>query len=139
MNAGQGTPDEEANLGWDEWHKRVAEAIYQRWIGFNNPAFKNVPDPLLAYVSYTVTRDGQIQEVKFLQKSDNVMFNALILQVIKSFTGEKVLLQFPQGSHRSAIENFGTFSQNYHFPSGFKHVTGDAEKYKIPGQPAPGR
>jgi hypothetical protein len=135
MNAGRGVEDEEANLGWDEWHRRVAENIYQRWIGFNNPAFKNVPDPLLAKVSYTVSKDGQIQDVIFTQKSTNVMFNALILQVIKSFSGDKDMLRFPDGSRRVAIENFGTFSQNLHLPGGFRHVTGDAERVKIPGQP----
>jgi hypothetical protein len=134
MNAGKGQPDEEANLGWDEWHRRVAENIYQRWIGYNNAAFANSPDALLAKVSYTVTRDGQIQDVMFTQKSTNVMFNALILQVIKSFSGDKTLLQFPPGSRRVSIENFGTFSQNLHLPGGFRHVTGDAERVKVPAQ-----
>lgn len=120
-------PDAHMTLEWEAWHKRVAESIYQRWIVFVDAAFKFDRSPKLARVDYVVTRDGQIQDVKLLVKSNNPMFDALIVQVVKSFNGEREILQFPAGSRRASIEKFGNFTQNQHTGSGYRYTTGDRE------------
>ena len=115
----------EMQLAWDAWHHRVAEAIFQRFNFFARAAFKYSP-PLAVRVSYVVTRDGQVRDVKLLDKSTNVMYNGLISQVVKSIGGDTALLQFPSGSRRQTVEKFGTFTQNYG-AEGFRYTTGDRE------------
>lgn len=115
----------ELQLAWDAWHRRVAEAIFQRFNFFARAAFKYSP-PLAVRVSYVVTKDGQVKDVKLLEKSANVMYNGLVLQVVKSIAGDTALLQFPQGSRRQTVEKFGTFTQNYG-TEGFRYTTGDRE------------
>ncbi len=115
----------EMQLAWDIWHQRVAQAIYQKWNFFASAAFKYSP-PLAARAIYTVTRDGRITDVRLLQRSPNIMFNALILQSIKSMSGDLALLQFPSGSHRTTFYQTATFTQNVG-PVGFRYTTGDRE------------
>ncbi len=124
--------DPESDLGWDEWHHRVAQAIFQRWNPMVVNAFRMDPSPRYSYVSYTVTRDGHIRDVQVLKKDGNVMYNALIVQIIKSFDGDLGTLQFPAGSHRQSIENFGEFDQNQHShpTEAFRYVRGDKEHFK---------
>jgi hypothetical protein len=122
----QTDPDAHMTLEWEAWHRRVAEAIFQRWKPFVDVAFKD-SHPRLARVDYLVTRDGQIQDVKLMVKSNNPMYDALIVQVVKSFNGERAILQFPAGSRRGSIEKFGDFSQNQHTGMGYRYTTGDRE------------
>ncbi|CAN5951181.1 unnamed protein product [Sphagnum jensenii] len=112
-------------LAWDQWHHNVAQAVYQRYTTASNLAFSKSP-PLSVSVSYTVTRDCQIQNIRLTQKSPNLLFNMLIMTVLKSLNGDSALLTFPQGSHRMSVEKAGTFSVNYGI-EGFKYLTGDKE------------
>ena len=120
-------PDEnpDMQLKWDEWHQRVASAIYQRFSSMAHTAFK-FSRPLGAYVSYVVTRDGRIVNVQIQQKSSNIMFNTMLLMVINSLNGQTELLAFPPGSRRQTVEKGGMFTQNYGI-QGFKFTTGDKE------------
>lgn len=113
-------------LAWDAWHKRVAEAIFVRYNFFAKAAFSHSP-PLLCHVSYVVTRDGHIQALDMKQKSNNVLYNVLVFQAVKSLDGDINLLQFPQGSRRQFVPKVGTFAQNYG-ANGFKYTTGDQER-----------
>lgn len=122
----------EMQLAWDEWHHRVAEAIFERFKFFANKAFAANP-MLVARVSYVVTRDGRIGNVQFAQKSPNIMFNALIIQCIKSINGDQALLQFPQGSRRVTVDKFGVFDMAGR--GAFRYTVGDREVL----QGAPGR
>jgi hypothetical protein len=115
----------ELQLAWDMWHKRVAEAIYVRYNFFARAAFQR-SQPLLCQVSYVVTRDGHIQALDMKQKSNNVLYNVLVFQAIKSLDGDVNLLQFPPGSRRQFVPKYGTFAQNYG-ANGFKYTTGDQE------------
>jgi len=115
----------EMQLAWDQWHRRVAEAIYQLFNAMAQLAFR-YSRPLAAYVSYTVTRDGRVLNIRLQQKSPNVAFNAMILLVVNSISGQKELLAFPPGSHRMTVDKGGMFTQNYG-QQGFKYVTGDRE------------
>jgi hypothetical protein len=128
VEADQADPDKspELQLAWDQWHRRVANAVYERYNAMAQMAFK-YSRPLGVYVTYVVTRDGQITDVKLQQKSPNVAYNTLIILVIKSLSGQKALLQFPQGSKRFSVDKGGTFTQNYGGVLGFKYATGDRE------------
>jgi hypothetical protein len=113
-------------LAWDAWHRRVAETVYQRFVSMSHAAFK-YSRPLSAYVSYTVTRSGKIVDAQLQQRSANVAFNALVLLVVNSLSGEKEILAFPPGSRRMSVEKGGLFTENYSPQQGFKFTTGDRE------------
>ena len=128
MGRASADPDKtpEMKLAWDAWHHRVAEAVYQRFVTMSHTAFK-YSGPLAAYVSYSVTRDGRIMNATLQQKSSNVAFNAMILLVVNSMTGQRDLLSFPPGSKRMTVEKGGMFTENYGPQQGFKFTTGDQE------------
>lgn len=127
VEANQADPDNapELQLAWDQWHRRVANAIYQRFNVMAQMAFK-YSRPLAAYVTYVVTREGEITNVQLQQKSPNIAFNTLIILVVKSLSGQRELLQFPEGSRRFSVDKAGMFTQNYGM-QGFKYTTGDKE------------
>ncbi len=128
VGANQADPDSspELQLAWDQWHRRVANAVYERYNTMAQMAFK-YSRPLGVYVTYVVSRDGQISDVRLQQKSPNVAYNTLIVLVIKSLSGQKDLLRFPEGSKRFSVDKGGTFTQNYGNTQGFKYATGDRE------------
>jgi hypothetical protein len=117
-------------LAWDAWHKRVAATIFNRFNFFAKAAFQHSP-PLAAHLSYQVTRDGHIVNITMDQKSNNVLFNVLVYQCIKSLEGDMSILAFPQGSHRTLVAKAGQFTQNYG-QEGFRYVVGDQER--VPGR-----
>ena len=115
-------------LAWDMWHKRVAEAIYIKYNRLATVAFKR-SRPLAAQVAYTVTRNGQITNVRLVQRSPNLIYNTMIFGVLKSMNGHPILA-FPQGSRRMTVDKTGTFYCNYINNSGYKYTTGDTETIK---------
>ncbi len=119
----------EMQLAWDQWHKRVAAAIYEKFNSMAQFAFR-YSHPLSCYATYTVTNDGRIINVQLPQKSPNVAFNAMIILVINSMSGQTEILAFPPGSRRTTVNKAGMFTQNYGV-QGFKYTTGDRET--IPG------
>lgn len=121
-------PDDtpEMQLLWDAWHRRVAGEIFTRFNLFAKAAFRHSP-PLVAVVTYRVSRDGRVDNVQLVKGSTNLFFNLLITQVVKSMNGNTALLQYPPGSRRQIVEKVGTFSQNVG-TEGFSHQTGDAER-----------
>jgi hypothetical protein len=116
----------EMQLAWDAWHQRVASTVYQRFVTISHAAFQ-YSRPLAAYVSYTVTRDGRVINTQLQQKSSNVAFNAMVLLVVNSLSGQRDVLAFPPGSRRSTVEKGGMFTENYLPQQGFKFTTGDRE------------
>lgn len=100
------TSNERLLLSWDEWHKRVAEAIFIRFDAYAQKAFTR---PLSCQAAYTVTRDRQITNVRLLQKSPNTVFNSMLLLVLKSMNGNPIL-DYPAGSQRLSVEKTGTFA-----------------------------
>lgn len=127
MQHGQANdPDnsQQMQVQWEMWHRRVAEAIFVRFDGVAQRAFAN-SRPIACHAAYTVTRDKQITNVRLLQKSNNIVFNSMLLMVLKSMNGNPIL-EFPPGSRRQSVEKTGTFSRNYGV-QGFKFTTGDQE------------
>jgi hypothetical protein len=115
---------QQMQVQWELWHRRVAEAIFVRFDGVAQRAFAN-SRPIACHAAYTVTRDKQIVNVRLLQKSNNIVFNSMLLMVLKSMNGNPIL-EFPPGSRRQFVEKTGTFSRNYGV-QGFKFTTGDQE------------
>ncbi len=114
-------------LAWDQWHRAVAEEIFKRFDGLAQRAFAQ-SRPLACRVAYTVTNAGTITNVRMIQKSPNLVFNTMLLMVLKSMNGNAIL-SFPQGSRRQFVEKTGTFSRNFGV-QGFKYTTGDRETVK---------
>jgi len=112
-------------LAWDQWHRRVAQAIYERFNSMAQLAFR-FSSPLACYVTYTITRDGRVVNATLQQKSPNIAFNALVLMVVSSMSGQTDILTFPPGSQRTFVNKAGMFTQNYGV-QGFKYTTGDKE------------
>lgn len=115
---------QQMQIQWELWHRRVAEAIFVRFDAYAQSAFAH-SRPIACQAAYTVTRDRQIVSVKLLQKSPNIVFNSMLLMVLKSMNGNPIL-EFPPGSRRQYVEKTGTFSRNYGV-QGFKYQTGDQE------------
>ena len=116
----------ELQIAWNEWHRRVAAAVYERYSTLANAAFYRSP-PMAAAAAYVVTRDGRIANSHLTQKNGNPIYNAIILTAINSLTGNMAVLQFPQGSRRMTVDKSATFTQNYGPQQGFKYQMGDQE------------
>jgi len=100
----------ETKVAWDEWHKRVADAILQRFSPLANAAFYR-SKLLCAVATYTVTRDGRIMNAHLVQENANAVFNAIVLNAINSLNdnSNKEILQFPAGSKKEQVEESQTF------------------------------
>ncbi len=101
----------EMRAAWDQWHARVAEAVYQRFSLLVKASFQSVYG-LNASAAYTVTKDGRIVNAHVINRSTNPLFNAIVLTAINSLNGNAALLQFPAGTKRVQVEKSGTFTQN---------------------------
>ncbi len=86
-------------LAWVAWRHRLRTAIYIRYTAFARAAFHHSP-PLHCSATFTVTKDGHIEDLRMETKSANVLYNVLVLQAIKSVSGDQTTLQFPPGSKR---------------------------------------
>jgi hypothetical protein len=119
----------EVELAWDAWHKQLAEAIYAR---FDILAFQKFQDspPLGVKIQYVVTKDGKIVNLKIVQKSSDMIFDALACQAILWQARKPQLLKFPEGSNRQSVEKFATFTQNMG-DEGYQATEGDKETVNV--------
>lgn len=131
QNPNPNDPDAEMKLAWDEWHRRVAEAIFNQ---IATAAKTMIPrsQPLICVINYTVTRDGRVVNVHLQQNSPNILYNGMVYAVVSRMSGNPVL-QFPQGSRRMSVDKLSTFSHNVSGRTGFQYITGDQETMKIQG------
>jgi hypothetical protein len=111
-------------LQWDLWHRRVAEAIFVRFDALAQRGFAN-SRPISCEASYVVTSNGKITNVRLLHTSDNILFNMMLMGVLKGMDGNPIL-QFPPGTRRQLVSKTGTFSRNCGV-NGFKHTKDDYE------------
>lgn len=119
----------ELELAWDAWHKRLAEAIYARFDWLALQKFDNSP-PLGVKIRYVVTKDGRVEGLKVIQKSSNMIFDALACQAIMWQQRKPQLLKFPEGSNRQSVEKFATFTQNTG-EEGYQTTEGDKETVRV--------
>jgi hypothetical protein len=96
---------------WDAWHKRVADVIYERFDASAKRLFKHSP-PLDCQISYMVAKDGRIGNVRVLRPSSNVIFNSMLVRMIRSMAGDPVL-KFPPKSKRLFVEKTAAFTWNH--------------------------
>ena len=98
-----------SKLEWDMWHKSVAEAVYQKYrIDIKNA---NLHEHLIAKVSYTVTKNRKIINLKLVEKSKSKKFNKIILTAINSISNSHHL-KFPKFSTKKFVSKSGTFIWN---------------------------
>lgn len=119
----------EVELAWDAWHKQLAESIYARFDILALQKFQDSP-PLGVKIRYLVTKDGKIDGLKIVQKSSNMMFDALACQAILWQARKPQLLKFPEGSNRQSVEKFATFTQNMG-DEGYQATEGDKETVNV--------
>lgn len=116
---------QELMLAWDDWHKRVAEAVFIKVQTLAGTALMRSP-PLMAQVGYTVSKDGRIGNVQMLQPSQNSFYDEIIMTAVRSMETSP-LLQFPPGSKRMTVQKFSTFQHNWGGPSGYRYLMNDQE------------
>lgn len=122
-------PDGESmRLAWDEWHRRVAECIFNQISTYAKTFLKN-SKPLVCVISYTVTRDGRVVNVHMQQNSSSLVYNGMVYATVSRMAGNPVLA-FPQGSKRLTVEKLSTFGHNNGGPQGFRSIVGDQETVK---------
>ncbi len=120
-------PDgQDMQLAWDEWHRRVAEAIYNQISSYAKTMLSKSP-PLVCIINYTITRDGRVVNVHMQQNSSSIIYNAMVYAVVSKMAGNPVL-QYPQGSRRMTVDKISTFGHNNGGPQGFRSITGDKER-----------
>ena len=119
----------EIELAWDAWHKRLAQAIYYRFDILALQKFKDSP-PLGVKIRYLVTKDGRIEGLKIVEKSSDMMFDALACTAIMWQGRKPLLLKFPEGSNRQSVEKFATFTQNMG-DEGIETTQGDKETVRV--------
>jgi|GEM_PF-5245812 len=119
----------EIELAWDAWHKRLAEAIYARFDLLALQKFNDSP-PLGVKIRYVVTKDGRVEGLKVMQKSSDMIFDALACQAIMWQQRKPQLLKFPEGSTRQSVEKFATFTQNTG-DEGIQATEGDKETVRV--------
>lgn len=115
----------EMQLAWDDWHKRVAEAIFNQIGGIAKMTLPRT-QPLQCIIHYTITRDGRVVNVNMQQNSPNIIYNAMVFGVVTRMAGNPVLA-FPQGSRRMQVEKMSTFSHNAGPNQGYRYIQGDKE------------
>lgn len=126
MNVNDPDSSPEMQIAWNEWHRRVAEAVYIRYTSMANKVFYRSA-PMMAAAAYVVGRDGKIMNAHLTQKNMNPIYNAIVLTAINSLNGDMSVLAFPQGSRRMSVDKSATFTQNYGPVQGFKYQMGDQE------------
>jgi hypothetical protein len=120
-------PDgQDMQLAWDEWHQRVAAAIYNQISGLAKTMLSKSP-PLVCIINYTITKEGRVVNVHMQQNSSSIVYNAMVYAVVSKMAGNPVL-QFPQGSRRMTVDKLSTFSHNCGPNQGFRSITGDKER-----------
>lgn len=120
----------EMQLLWEQWHKRIAETLYQRWLPYANSVFKNAT-PMQVGLVYTVTRDHHVKDIRIV-RSPNVMLNSLAVQLVKTLDNDHALLEFPAGSRRMNVEKQAAFYVNTGAPANMmRYTTGDKETIRV--------
>lgn len=109
---GKSEKDKQMILAWEEWHKRLVQAIYQDW-----QTYGNIPGD--AVVSLSITKEGEMEfEMKqfaithaFDRISDkqSELFEGAVARTLQMIDHSAVL-PFPTGSQRNNIQLNVTFS-----------------------------
>jgi hypothetical protein len=89
------TVDPKLSLAWDDWNKRITGEILKRFVRERHAFDDKVLKTLL---TYDVTNDGKIINIKVAAPSYSPEFDAMCVLVIRSLDGDTALLEFPHGA-----------------------------------------
>lgn len=122
----------ELTVAWDEWHKRVIGALYQRWKDTHSIAGQ-------AKVTIVVSRDGDMEmemhdfeEPSFCdvdEENAEEVFKNAIKSTVNGLLHSSIL-DFPSLSQRKTVKLVTTFSMNMMGPSGYTYKQGDYERVR---------
>lgn len=120
----------ELTVAWDEWHKRVIGALYQRWKDTHSIAGQ-------AKVTIVVSREGDMEmemqdfeEPGFAdEETSEEAFKHAIRNTVNALLHSS-LLEFPSLSQRKTVKLVTTFSMNMMGPSGYTYKQGDLERVR---------
>jgi hypothetical protein len=126
--------DREMIIAWEQWHKRLCEALYQNWTRFS---FGLVPGS--AHTTITVTRNHNItvtvgeidvdpRAAVFFHVSDpQETFANRVLTSVRILDGS-ALLEFPARSRRTEVTITPNFEASIGNSSGYDWKHGDIER-----------
>lgn len=123
----------ELTVAWDEWHRRVISAFYQRWKD-------GIDTTGQSRVTIIVTCDGKVEfTLSDFEQPDfanydpgaEAAFKHAIDDCIMHFEKTPVL-EFPPMSQRKEVKLVTTFSMNMFGPSGYSYKHGDYEHVHTP-------
>ena len=105
--------DQAMRLAWDQWHHRVAEEIYIKWIF---PACRTtcISEKLVltCVVTYKVTKDRRVTNIRIIEPSQNPAFDSIVVRSVESMNGSEVL-KFPEGSMRESVDKISKFGWGF--------------------------
>lgn len=96
---------------WEVWRQRLNDTNEQRIRFLSKVACKHSL-PTLVKVSFVVTSEGQIRDIRFVEKSSKLL-SVIVWQTVKSLDGDKKLLSFPEGSQRTRVSDTVTLRHNF--------------------------
>lgn len=125
----------ELTVAWDEWHKRVISALYQRWKETHGIAGQ-------AKVSVVVSREGDLDiSMEDFEQPEDASYESGTEESFKHAVRSTVntllhssILEFPALSQRKNVKLVTTFAMNMLGPSGYSYKHGDVEKVKMPSK-----
>lgn len=125
----------ELTVAWDEWHKRVISALYQRWKEGADVSGE-------AKVTIVVTRDGRLDcSLDGFEQSGAATYDPGVesafrheVETTVSSLERNSILEFPPMSQRKQVKLVTTFSMNMFGPSGYTYKHGDYEHVHTPGK-----
>lgn len=124
---------QELVLAWDEWHKRVIEAFYERWKTGTDVSGQ-------AKVTVIVSREGEIEcSCDDFEQPSFGEFNSCAEDAFKHAVRHAIMavaktatLDFPEQSQRDEVKIVTTFSMNMEGLSGYSYKRGDTERVRVP-------
>lgn len=111
----------ELTLAWEQWHKQLSKAIYERWTELADTPGK-------ATVRITVTRSRTIKAT-ILGSQGGPRFERTLLSVIDSLNGNQGLT-FPSKSQRQVVAFEADYLADTHVDPGYSWVKNDYEKVR---------
>ena len=100
----------ESSAEWNDWHKRVAEAIDDKFAA--GPTIDAKGKLVVCRASYVITEDGKISSIELDCASPSQPFNEMVKGILASIS-ENPVLKYPEDSISKPIRKSGRFSQNY--------------------------
>lgn len=128
------TDDKELIIAWEQWHKRVAKALWNNWMRNSQGLV-----PGTAATKITITKNGAIslvvQDVNVQpdpeelldEQASQQMFAARVVESVRALD-RSALLEFPAKSRRPAVTINPNFETEFNAPPSYDWKHGDVER-----------